>query len=58
MASGPPSLARVRHASERARATAGTGLRSLYLIPRQAGRYSFTCADDDWAGMTGVITIH
>ena len=29
----------------------------LYLVPRQAGRYSFTCADHDWAGMTGEIIV-
>ena len=31
--------------------------KDLYFIPRQAGRYAFTCADHDWAGMTGVMTI-
>jgi len=29
----------------------------LYLVPRQAGRYPFFCADHDWAGMTGEITV-
>jgi uncharacterized cupredoxin-like copper-binding protein len=29
----------------------------LYLVPRQAGRYSFVCADHDWAGMTGEILV-
>lgn len=29
----------------------------LYLVPRQAGRYPFFCADHDWAGMTGEIIV-
>jgi uncharacterized cupredoxin-like copper-binding protein len=29
----------------------------LYLVPRQAGQYPFTCADHDWAGMTGAIRV-
>jgi uncharacterized cupredoxin-like copper-binding protein len=29
----------------------------VYLIPRQAGRYSLTCADHDYYGMVGEITI-
>ena len=29
----------------------------LYLVPRQAGRYPFTCADHDWAGMMGEIIV-
>ena len=31
--------------------------KDLYLVPRQAGRFPFTCADHDWAGMTGEITV-
>ena len=31
--------------------------KDLYLVPRQAGRYPFTCADHDWAGMTGEIIV-
>ena len=31
--------------------------KDVYLIPRQAGRYPFICADHDWAGMTGVIVV-
>ena len=29
----------------------------LSLVPRQAGRYPFICADHDWAGMTGEILV-
>jgi uncharacterized cupredoxin-like copper-binding protein len=29
----------------------------LFLVPRQAGRYPFVCADHDWAGMTGEIIV-
>jgi uncharacterized cupredoxin-like copper-binding protein len=29
----------------------------LVLVPRQAGRYPFACADHDWAGMTGEIVV-
>ena len=31
--------------------------KDLYFIPTRAGRYPFTCADHDWAGMTGVIVV-
>jgi uncharacterized cupredoxin-like copper-binding protein len=29
----------------------------VYLVPERAGHYSLICADHDWAGMTGDITI-
>ena len=29
----------------------------LDLVPGQAGRYPFVCADHDWAGMTGEIFV-
>ena len=31
--------------------------KDVYFIPKQSGRYELTCADHDWAGMTGEITI-
>jgi uncharacterized cupredoxin-like copper-binding protein len=31
--------------------------KDLLLVPRQAGRYPFICADHDWAGMTGEIVV-
>ena len=31
--------------------------KDVYLVPRQAGRYPFVCADHDWAGMTGEIVV-
>ena len=31
--------------------------RDIYLIPHIAGRYPLTCADHDWAGMTGEISV-
>ena len=31
--------------------------KDLYFVPTQAGRYPFTCADHDWAGMTGDIVV-
>jgi plastocyanin len=31
--------------------------KDVFLIPRQAGRYPFICADHDWAGMTGEIVV-
>lgn len=31
--------------------------KDVYFVPRQAGRYPFSCADHDWAGMTGVIVV-
>jgi uncharacterized cupredoxin-like copper-binding protein len=31
--------------------------KDLLLVPRQAGRYPFICADHDWAGMTGEIAV-
>jgi plastocyanin len=33
------------------------GMRHLYLVPHAAGRYRFYCADHDWAGMVGTITV-
>jgi uncharacterized cupredoxin-like copper-binding protein len=31
--------------------------KDLYFVPRRAGHYPFGCADHDWAGMTGEITV-
>ena len=31
--------------------------KDLYLMPRKAGHYPLRCADHDWAGMTGEITV-
>ena len=31
--------------------------KNLYLVPRQPGRYPFSCADHDWAGMTGEVIV-
>jgi len=31
--------------------------RDLYFVARAPGRYGLICADHDWAGMTGGITI-
>ncbi|HLJ19734.1 MAG TPA: cupredoxin domain-containing protein [Stellaceae bacterium] len=31
--------------------------KDVFLVPQQAGHYSLICADHDWAGMTGDITI-
>ena len=31
--------------------------KDVYLVPRRAGRYPLTCADHDWAGMTGEIVV-
>ncbi|MBV8088656.1 MAG: cupredoxin domain-containing protein [Alphaproteobacteria bacterium] len=31
--------------------------KDLYLVPLQPGRYGMRCADHDWAGMTGDITV-
>ena len=31
--------------------------KDVYLVPQRAGHYSLICADHDWAGMTGDITI-
>jgi uncharacterized cupredoxin-like copper-binding protein len=31
--------------------------KDVYFIPRKPGRYELTCADHDWAGMTGEIVI-
>jgi plastocyanin len=31
--------------------------KDLYFVPGQAGRYPFTCADHDWAGMKGDIVV-
>lgn len=31
--------------------------KDLYFVARRPGRYVLSCADHDWAGMTGTITI-
>ena len=31
--------------------------RDVYFVPRTPGRYALWCADHDWAGMAGDITI-
>lgn len=31
--------------------------RDVYFVPQTPGRYALWCADHDWAGMTGDITI-
>jgi len=31
--------------------------KDLYFVPQRAGHYSFICADHDWAGMIGDITV-
>jgi uncharacterized cupredoxin-like copper-binding protein len=31
--------------------------RDVYFVPQEPGRYELACADHDWAGMTGEITI-
>ncbi|MGH7044882.1 MAG: hypothetical protein ACREE2_00660 [Stellaceae bacterium] len=31
--------------------------KDLYFIPERTGRYDMRCADHDWAGMTGEITV-
>jgi uncharacterized cupredoxin-like copper-binding protein len=31
--------------------------KDIYFVARQPGTYVLTCADHDWAGMTGSITI-
>jgi len=31
--------------------------KDLDFVPRQVGRYPLTCADHDWAGMTGEIAV-
>jgi len=31
--------------------------KDLYFVPLQSGRYDMRCADHDWAGMTGDISI-
>lgn len=31
--------------------------RDVYFVPQKPGRYELICADHDWAGMTGAITI-
>jgi plastocyanin len=31
--------------------------KDLYFVPRQAGQFTFLCADHDWAGMTGDIVV-
>jgi uncharacterized cupredoxin-like copper-binding protein len=31
--------------------------KDLYFVPLQPGRYDMRCADHDWAGMTGDITV-
>jgi uncharacterized cupredoxin-like copper-binding protein len=29
----------------------------VYLVPQRSGHYDLTCADHDWAGMTGEIIV-
>ena len=31
--------------------------KDVYFVARQPGRYPLTCADHDWAGMTGEIVV-
>jgi uncharacterized cupredoxin-like copper-binding protein len=31
--------------------------RDFYFVPQKAGHYPLICADHDWAGMTGEITV-
>ena len=31
--------------------------KDVYFIAKRAGRYPFSCADHDWAGMTGVMVV-
>jgi uncharacterized cupredoxin-like copper-binding protein len=31
--------------------------KDLYFVPKRPGQYKFICADHDWAGMTGDITV-
>jgi uncharacterized cupredoxin-like copper-binding protein len=31
--------------------------KDVYFVARQPGRYPLTCADHDWAGMTGEIAV-
>ena len=31
--------------------------KDLYFVPRRPGHYDLWCADHDWAGMTGDITV-
>src|SRR5712691_1268483 len=31
--------------------------KDLTFVPRKPGRYKLICADHDWAGMTGAITV-
>jgi plastocyanin len=31
--------------------------KDVYLVPRKAGHYPLSCADHDWAGMTGEIVV-
>jgi uncharacterized cupredoxin-like copper-binding protein len=31
--------------------------KELVFVPRKAGRYALTCADHDWDGMVGEITV-
>ena len=31
--------------------------KDLYFVPERPGHYDFICADHDWAGMTGDITV-
>ncbi len=31
--------------------------KDLYFVPRQSGKFPLICADHDWAGMTGDITV-
>ncbi len=31
--------------------------KDLTFVPKKSGRYKLICADHDWAGMTGAITV-
>jgi uncharacterized cupredoxin-like copper-binding protein len=31
--------------------------KDFYFVPQKAGHYPLVCADHDWAGMTGKITV-
>jgi uncharacterized cupredoxin-like copper-binding protein len=31
--------------------------KDLYFVPQQTGRFPLTCADHDWTGMVGEITV-
>jgi plastocyanin len=31
--------------------------KDIFFVPRQPGRYALSCADHDWEGMVGDITV-